>query len=323
MNKSMKNQVKESNIELDDVGFSSKYSSRTLRLVNRDGSFNISRKGLRFSDSFNLYHWLISIHWIKFTIIVSLSFLSVNFIFAALYYFNGIENLGIPENYKGISAYWEAFFFSTQTLTTVGYGRISPLNTTANIIASVESLLGLLVFAIATGLLYGRFSKPYAKIVYSKYALIAPFKERTGFMFRTANTHKSQIIDAGVQVVYSVLEDINGIEVRKFYNLKLEYDKINFFSSIWTVNHPINEYSPLFGMTENDLRKSEAEFLILLKGFDDTFAQTVHSRFSYRYDEIMWGAKFRDIHFTDEKGKVSVALDKISDFDKIEIKTIN
>jgi inward rectifier potassium channel len=319
MNKSMKNQTKEISGELDDLGFSSKYESKTQRLVNRDGSFNVDRKGLSFSESFNLYHWLISIHWFKFIVFVSASFLLVNIIFATLYYVDGIENLGIPENVKNINAYWEAFFFSTQTLTTVGYGRISPLSTTANIIASIESLLGLLVFAIATGLLYGRFSKPFAKIIYSKYALIAPFRDMTGFMFRTANKHKSQIIEAEVQVVFSRMEDVNGAEVRKFYNIKLEYSKINFFSSVWTVNHPINEFSPLYGMTEEDMHNSEGEFLILLKGFDDTFAQTVHSRFSFRHDEIIWGAKFRNIYITDDDGKVSVALDKISDFDKTEI----
>jgi inward rectifier potassium channel len=323
MNKSLKNQTKSNSSELDDLGFSSKYISRTQRLVNRDGSFNVDRKGLSFSESFNLYHWLVSIHWFKFIIVVSASFILVNFIFAAIYYINGIENLGIPENSKGLNAFWEAYFFSTQTLTTVGYGRISPLNSTANAIASVESLLGLLVFAIATGLLYGRFSKPFAKIIYSKHALVAPFKDITGFMFRTANRHKSQIIEAEVQVVFSRLENINGAEVRKFYNIKLEYGKINFFSSVWTVNHPIEEDSPLFGMTEEDMHESEAEFLILLKGFDDTFAQTVHSRFSYRHDEIVWGAKFRNVHITDDDGKVSVALDKISDFEKVDINSNN
>lgn len=323
MNKSLKNQAKRNHNELDDLGFSSKYISRTQRLVNRDGSFNVDRKGLKFTESFNLYHWLISIHWIKFILLVSISFLIVNLIFAVLYYINGIENLGVPDNIKNINAFWEAYFFSAQTLTTVGYGRISPLNSTANIIASVESLLGLLVFAIATGLLYGRFSKPFAKIIYSKHAVVAPFKEINGFMFRTANRHKSQIIEAEVQVVFSRLENINGAEVRKFYTIKLEYEKINFFSSVWTVNHPIEEDSPLYGMTEEDMHKSEAEFLILLKGFDDTFAQTVHSRFSYRHDEIVWGAKFINIHITDNDGKVTVALDKISDFDKVEINSYN
>jgi|WetSurMetagenome_2_1015567.scaffolds.fasta_scaffold01743_16 inward rectifier potassium channel len=323
MNKSLRNQLKRDSVELEDIGFSSKYISRTQRLVNRDGSFNIDRKGLNFSESFNLFHWLISIHWFKFIILVSISFIFVNLVFATLYYINGINNLGISENPTGIKAFLEAFFFSTQAITTVGFGRISPINLTANIIASAESLLGLLAFAIATGLLYGRFSKPFAKIIYSKYALIAPFKDITGFMFRTANKHKSQIIEAEVQIVFSRLENINGIEARKFYNIKLEYAKINFFSSTWTVNHPINEDSPLYEMTKEDLHKSEAEFLILLKGFDDTFAQTVHSRFSYRYDEIIWGAKFKNIHQINEDGKISVALDKIGDYEKIEINKPN
>jgi inward rectifier potassium channel len=318
MGKLLENQKKTKAEETDDIGFSSKYSSKTRRLVNRDGSFNIKRTGLKFSDSFNLYHSLITLKWFPFILLVILSFILVNLFFAYLYYINGIENLGISDNATGFKAFMEAFFFSTQTITTVGYGRMNPLNLNANIIASLESLIGLLAFAIATGLLYGRFSRPYAKITYSQYALISPFKDIKGFMFRTANKHKSQIIDAEVKVVFSRLEKINDTEMRRFYNIKLEYPKINFLSSVWTVNHPIDEESPLFGISEDEFNKSEAEFLILLKGFDDTFAQTVHSRFSYRHEEIIWNAKFKNVLIPGDDGKVSFALDKISDFEKLD-----
>ena len=320
MDNLLKNHKKTKAEETDDIGLSSKYSSHTQRLVNRDGTFNVVRRGLKFSESFNLYHWLISIKWSTFILLVILSFVLVNLVFATLYYLNGIDSLGVADNPSGFRAFLEAFFFSTQTITTVGYGRISPVNLNANIIASLESLLGLLAFAIATGLLYGRFSRPFAKIIFSKYALIAPFKDKTGFMFRTANKHKSQIIDAEVQVVFSRLEKIDNNEVRKFYNIKLEYPRINFFSSVWTVNHPINEESPIYGITEEELNQSEAEFLILLKGFDDTFSQTVHARFSYRHNEIVWGAKFSNIHVLEDNGIVAVELGKISDYEKIEKK---
>lgn len=321
MNKSLKNQIQEVSHEIDSLGFSSKYTSRTQRLINRNGTFNVERRGLTFSETFNLYHWLISLHWFKFLLLASAAFLIVNIIFALLYYINGVENLGTVSNSRSMGSFLEAFFFSTQTLTTVGYGRINPLDTASNIIASIESTIGLLVIAIAAGLLYGRFSKPFARIIYSKYALISPFQDKTGFMFRTANKQKSQIIDAEVQIVFSRLEKIDGVEVRKFYSIKPEYSKINFFSSTWTVNHPIDESSPLFGMTEEDFHKSEAEFLILLKGFDDSFAQNVHSRFSYRHDEIIWGAKFKNVHLTDGDGKFFVALDKISEYEKFNLNT--
>ena len=317
MDKPLKNNKKTNAEEADDIGFSSRYSSRTQRLINRDGTFNVDKVGLKFLESFNIYHWLITISWLKFFSLIFVSFICVNMFFATLYYINGTENLGFLDNPTGIKAFMESFFFSTQTLTTVGYGRISPVNINANIIASVESLLGLLSFAIATGLLYGRFSKPFAKVTYSKFALIAPFKDKTSFMFRTANKHKSHLIDVEVQVVFSRLETINGIESRKFYYLKLEYSKINFFPSIWTVNHPIDETSPLYGMTESDLNKSEAEFLILLKGFDDAFFQTVHSRFSYRHDEIIWNAKFNNVHILSDDGKFTIALDRMSDYEKL------
>jgi len=317
MDKPLKNQEKQKDRETEEIGFSSKYNSHTQRLINRDGTFNVDKTGLKFSESFNLYHWLISLGWTKFFFLIFSAFIFVNLIFASVYYVIGVENLSVPAETSGIKAFMEAFFFSAQTITTVGYGRISPVNLTTNIIASVESLTGLLAFAIATGLLYGRFSKPNAKIVYSRHAIISPFNGITGFMFRVANKHKSQIIDCEVQVVFSRIEKINDNSLRKFYNLKLEYPKIYFFASTWTVNHPINNESPLYGITEEEFNKSEAEFLILLKGFDDTFAQNVHSRFSYRHNEVIWNAKYKNIHVHNPEGKLTIELDKISDLEKL------
>jgi inward rectifier potassium channel len=317
MDKPLKNQEKFRESKTEDIGFSSKYNSHTQRLINRDGTFNVDKTGLKFSESFNLYHWLISLSWIKFFFLVFSAFIFVNSIFASVYFAIGVENLGISADTGGFRAFMEAYFFSAQTITTVGYGRISPVNFSTNIIASVESLTGLLAFAIATGLLYGRFSKPNAKIVYSRYAVISPFNDITGFMFRIANKHKSQIIDCEVQVVFSRIENFNENAARKFYNLKLEYPKIYFFASTWTVNHPINEKSPLYKITEEEFNKSEAEFLILLKGFDDTFAQNVHSRFSYRHNEVIWNAKYKNIHIHNPEGKLTIELDKISDLEKL------
>jgi inward rectifier potassium channel len=305
--------------ELQDIGLSSKYASRTQRLMNRDGNFTITKKGLPFFDSFNLYHWLIRISNLKFFTIVILFYLIANIIFATFYFLNGVENLGVTSSESNFDKFLTSFFFSTQTITTVGYGRINPLNLTANVIASVESLLGLLAFALATGLLYGRFSRPIANIIFSDCAVITPFEGITALQFRTANKHKSQLTDAIVQVVYSPLVKTGDSEKRKFYNLKLEYHKINFFSSAWTVNHLINEESPLYGLTENDFQESEAELLILLKAFDETFAQTVNTRYSYRFDEIIWGAKFKNIFLIDEDGKLNILLDLISDYENVNI----
>jgi inward rectifier potassium channel len=305
--------------EIQDTGLSSKYNSRTERLIGRDGNFTITKKGIPFFDSFNPYHWLIRISTLKFFMIVLITFVIANLFFATLYYINGVENLGIIEQQTNPEKFFTAFFFSAQTITTVGYGKINPSNFSADIIASIESLIGLLSFAVTAGLLYGRFSRPVANIVFSKNAVIAPFEGKTALQFRTANIHKSELSDAVVQVVFSPLEMSDGTEKRKFYNLKLEYHKINFFSSVWTVNHPIDDESPLAGLTQQDLQDSEAELLVLLKAFDETFAQTVNTRYSYRFDEIIWGARFTKIYDLDENGKLIVRLDNISDYENVNL----
>jgi inward rectifier potassium channel len=300
--------------EIYDLGFGTRETPKGKRIINKDGSFNVLRKGIPFNEFFNFYHYLVSISWTKFILIVFSGYILINILFALIYYLIGTEHLiGIMANNE-FEKFMEDFFFSAQSFTTVGYGRISPQGFLTSTVASLEALFGLLSLAIATGLIYGRFSRPVAKIAYSKNAVIAPFKNITGFMFRVANKQMSQMVDVEVRVMYSCLE--NG--VRKFYGLKLEYKTITFFPSIWTVNHPIDEESPLNGKNEEDLIKEEAEFLILLKGFDDTFSTNVHSRYSYNANEIVWGVKFSNIFGTDGNGMGTVAVNRISDYEKVK-----
>ena len=149
-----------------------------------------------------------------------------------------------------------------------------------------------------------------AKIIYSDKAVIAPYKDITGFQFRIANKRADhQMVDTEVDVLLSRIEN----DTVKFYNLELEYKKISLFTATWTVNHPIDEISPLFGQTEEDLKSTDSEFIVLIKGFDDTFAQIVHSRSSYKYSEIIWGAKFANVYGKSESGRTTIELDKISD----------
>lgn len=295
--------------EVSDLGLSSKVTDRQ-RIINKNGSFNIDRKGLPFWESFSVYHWLISMSWIKFCLIILVAYLVTNIFFAGLYYIGGEENFtGIVANNE-FERFLNEFFFSTQTFTTVGYGRVSPAGIYSNIISSVESLAGLLSLAIATGLLYGRFSRPLARILYSEKAVIAPFMGGNAFQFRIANKRAGHhMVDVEVEVIMSKVEEGK----RSFFDLELEYKEISFFTSTWTVNHPINEVSPLSGMSEEDFRKNEIEFLVLLKGFDDTFAQTVHSRNSYTHDEIIWGARFANVYELNDDGITVIRLDKVSD----------
>ena len=308
----------ENNKEIKDTGLSSRYQTKTQRLINRDGSFNVRKTGIGKFESFNLYHFLVNISWTRFLFLALALYVLINFFFSVLYCLDGPENLGVEAGKGYIYGFLNAFFFSAQTLTTVGFGRINPHDNWTNIIATLEAGIGLMAFAIATGLLYGRFSRPATNIKFSSNAIFTDWGENgKALQFRVANSFSTEMIDAEVQVIASLLETSNdGTEVRKFYNLNLEYKKIVFFPTVWTVNHIIDEISPLYGKTCQGITAGEAEFLILFKAYDDTFAQTVNARFSYRHNDLLWDVKFKRAIFIDEKGKSFVALDKMSDVEK-------
>lgn len=299
-----------------ELGFGSKTSSHTDRLINKDGSFNIQRIEKSRWESLGVYHALITMSWLKFNMIILGYFVVVNLIFAFLYYITGIEGLTGLNSETEFGKFWEGFFFSTQTISTVGFGRISPIGHTASVIAALEGLLGVMGFAIVTGLLYGRFSRPKAKILFSTNAIIAPFKEGKAFQFRIANKlRNSQLTDMNCRVTVAKYEVENGVKIRRFRPLELELNQIIFFPMTWTINHPIDENSPLWGMNSKDLEEADAEFLILLTGYDDTFSQTVNTRYSYTYKELVYGAKFLSVFSDASKGKFAQDLNKLSTFE--------
>ena len=291
----------------DDLGLGTKAGSR--RGVNKDGTFNVKRTGLPKFRAYELYHQLITMGGFKFLALLLLGFLLVNLFFAAIYMAVGMEHFVRLGGNALQDRMLDAFFFSSQTLTTVGYGHISPNSPLASSVAAVESLMGLLTFALATGLLYGRFSRPQAKIRFSEMALIAPFHELTGFMFRLVNRRSNQLIEVEATLSLSFCEP--GGNSRRFVMLPLERNKIHLFPSSWTVVHPINESSPLSGMSREDLIASQAEFIVLIKAFDDTFSQTIYSRTSYRAEEVRWGARFQPMTRTLEDGITEMDLDLV------------
>ncbi len=304
--------------ELKDLGLGTKVSSQGKRMVNKDGSFNVERRSMPFFESLSIYHSLLSMSWWKFNGVVIAAYVAVNLFFASLYMIIGVDHLGGITGTTTFEKFLDAFFFSGQTITTVGYGVIHPVGFWASLISLIESMAGLLGFALATGLLYGRFSKPNAKIKYSNNAVIAPYRGITAFEFRIANARKNQLIDVEVLVTASMKEGGES-GVRKFYTLDLERKQINFFPLSWTVVHPINETSPLLGITYNDLVKSDAEFIILIKAFDDAFSQSVHSRTSYTYHEIIWGAKFRNLYVESERNVTAIDMNKFHGVEAVEL----
>lgn len=303
-------------LENKELGFGTKISTQKTRLINSDGSFNIKRIEPSRWESISVYHALLLMSWKKFNTILFLYFLGINLFFATCYYLIGVDGLRGIEGLTEKDKFLEAFFFSTQTLSTVGFGRISPGSHLISTIAAIESLVGLLGFALATGLFYGRFSRPQAHIIFSDKAIIAPFKDTSAFQFRIVNKMRnSQITDMEARITVAKFEIENGLKVRRFRQLELEVNKITFFPLTWTINHPITESSPIYGMNMQDLKDANAEFLINLNGYDDTFSQTVNRRFSYTMDEVVCGAKFTSVFTENEKGELVQDINKISNYE--------
>ncbi len=274
------------------------------RGVNKDGTFNVRRVGLPTFRSYELYHHLITMGGFRFLGLLFLGFLVTNVLFAAVYLGIGMEHFVRAGGDGRLDRMLDAFFFSAQTLTTVGYGHISPGSHLVSAVAAFESLLGLLSFALATGLLYGRFSRPHARIRFSQQGVVAPYQGGTGFMFRFVNRRSNQLIEVEATVSLTRLDPATGI--RSFLALGLERSKINLFPTSWTVVHPIDEASPLFGLTDADLRRTRAEFIVLIKAFDDTFSQTIYQRTSYTAEEVLWGARFKPMTSSGMDGQMEM-----------------
>ncbi len=298
----------------DDYGFSTQVGARGARLIRRDGMFNVDRKGLSFLQSLSIYHALINMSWKAFYAMVLAVFLGANAGFSLIYLGLGFTHLRGAEDGAAWQRFASAFFFSTQTLTTVGYGHVYPVGFWTNAVASLESMLGLLAFAVATGLLFARFSRPHAKILFSRQALIAPYAEGRAFMFRIANAHRYPLIEPEVYVGYSGVAGRGAAAERRFQELRLERSRITFFPLSWTVVHPIDADSPLVGISAHDLQNSDAEFFVQVKAYDDGFHQTVHARFSYKAGEIVWGGKFASIFSRGEDGATVLDLGRLSEY---------
>jgi inward rectifier potassium channel len=298
---------------------------RQRRLINKDGSYNFVRLGIPFYETFNVYHYLLSASWTKLMLIIVGWYSVFNVLFVILYYTFCSEQITGMVYANEWERFWEIYFFSAQTLTTVGYGRINPMGITASAIASFEALIGLMSFALITGLLFARFAKSPGNLKFAEKAVIAPFnwhgQEVPAFMFRTANPYQTNLMNMKAQITLNMVEQIdeNGTEQRRFYALTLERTEINFFPSSWTLVHPIDENSPIYGFTMEDFRRSNVEFMVLMTGFDETFDQNVFMRYSYGVEEIEWGAKYSRIFDFNEKNQATVDLGRLGAFDKVQI----
>lgn len=291
------------------------------RFINKNGKPNIEKKGIGYFEKISWYHVLLNMSRIKFVSTIVLFYFIINLIFAAIYFFLGPDQFGVSSNASNFTLFTEAFFFSSQSFTVGGYGRVDPGNLLINAFCAFESFLGLLSLAVVTGLLYGRFSRPKAYIKFSENALLSPFKEGNALMIRIAPFKNTTLTDAEAKLSLGLIIEEEGKKLNKFYQLPLEYDLINSLTLSWTLVHPINESSPLFNFSEEDFKNAKGEIIVYLKAFDDMFSNTVVSRSSYTFNEIVIGAKFLPIYFSSSlKNKTILSLDKLNSYEKVDLK---
>jgi inward rectifier potassium channel len=296
-------------------GLGEKFNSDPKPIIDDYGSFNVTKIGARQRT---LYQYLISYSWPKFLLVALLFYLAVNTLFAAVYFTIGVENLnGIPEG-DAWSDFLYCFFLSIQTFTTVGYGNIAPMSLTTNIVATIEAMAGLMGFALITGLLYGRFSRPNTKIRFSKNILVVPEKAQNELHFQLVNERKDVLLHPQVQVLVKVNEKSPTGIVRRFYNLDLRISRILFFPLNWRVVHEITPESPLYELDQKDYEEKELEFLILLNAFDHLFRQTVYTWHEFMAQDVVFNARFVTPYETDESGETLMNIDNIDQFQKLE-----
>jgi inward rectifier potassium channel len=258
---------------------------------------------------------------LKFLVLVFAFYTVMNLFFAFAYFFIGVEHLsGTEHAATPLHQFEEAFFFSAQSLTTVGYGRVAPVGILANSISSVESLIGILSFALVTGIFYGRFSRPRAYVLFSDNMLIAPFKGGRALMLRLATYKNNHLTDVEAQVTLALHILHDDKRLTKFYPVKLEINKVTSLAMSWTIVHPINEESPLFGMAEEEFADKRLEVIINIKAFDDHFSNTVQQRSSYTHNELVFGARFLPMYERPEGVSYTILeLGKINAHERAEL----
>ncbi len=305
-----------------NTGFGTNPSSYGGRFVNKDGRANIEKKGISFLEKISWYHTMLLMPRWKFFFVILLFYICINLFFATIYFVIGVKSLGEIPSPSTLTNFAESFFFSTQTFTTVGYGRISPIGFLSSSIAALEALLGLLSFALATGLLYGRFSKPVAHIRYSHNALIGPYKDINALMLRIVPFKNTNLVDVVANVTLGMTIEENGIKINKFYTLDLEFSTVTALTLSWTIVHPITEKSPFYNFVKNDFENIKGEILVLIKAFDDMFSNVVVSRSSYLFSEVVYGAKFDLMFERDESGEKTILhIDKLNSFKSFDLNT--
>ncbi len=285
------------------------------RFLNKNGSFGSTREGLGFLESFSPFHWMLSTSWPVFFGVAALGFVLINLVFACLYLLLGDDSLTTSVK---MSAFERAFFFSVETLSTIGYGHIVPQSIAAHWLSTVQAFTGVLGVALVTGLLFAKFSKPRSRVLFSQHALIAPFQGGSALMLRLTNGMKNEIIELEAQITLSKFEMVNGKRSRRFYPLSLERSSVVFMPLAWTLVHPITPDSPLWGFSQAELTDSVPEFLVVIHAVDDIVYQRITARTSYGVEDMVWNAKFSDLYVRRDDGALRIDVRRLSAYQPLE-----
>lgn len=315
MAKGFRKKIRQENTE--NSGFGNRASGR---FINKDGLPNVRRRGVNVLNRLSWYHTMLNLSSFRFITYLVVMYILINLVFACIYYLIGVEHLTGIDKSNPLDEFIDVFFFSSQTFTTVGYGRIAPVGFMASLVATFEAFLGLLTFAIATGLFYGRFSRPRAYLRFSDIAVIAPFQDFTALMFRLAPYKNNALTDADVTLSTAIEINEEGVVKSNFYRLETQLSKINTLALNWTIVHKIDENSPFFGFSADDFKNTNIEIIVHVRAFDEVFSNTVVQRSSYVSREIIYGAKFVTMYYPDkEKDSTVLDLDKINEYQKAEL----
>jgi inward rectifier potassium channel len=296
---------------LNNVYYSSAMATqRTRSMSSMTGESPI--RGAPTRPLEDLYHDLVTAPWPLLIGVIAAAFTVANLLFALGYYIDG----GI-ENARERS-FTDMFFFSVQTMATIGYGKLVPISLFANVLVSIEALTGLLALAMMTGLVFAKFSLPTARVRFSCYVVIGPRDGATSLMIRMANQRANRILEAHIHVVLARQEvTAEGDEIRRLYDLQTTRNHSAMFALSWTAVHQINETSPLFGATRESMASWAPEIIVSITGLDETFSQTIHARHTYGLDEIVWDARFADVLVLHPDGSRSVDYTHFDDVVKL------
>lgn len=304
---------KQHKIRPDALGLESEVKDKGKRLLDKQGNLNIIRRGIKGE----LFHKLVIMPLWQFLLWITVFYIGVSLLFGIAYFLMPPSSLGFDADINPGRYLLQCFYFSTQTLTTVGYGKVSPVSDAANIISSLETLAGWMVFAIIAGLVYGRFTLPGAGIAFSNHAVLNTRGKYPALHCKLAGNMEGILMEVEARMMLSWIEKHDNEDKRVYMQLPLEVPKVYMLSLSWTLVHRVDEESPLWGKSADDLSNSHAEVMVMVTAKNELYLQTIHAQTSYIPDEIIWDARFKHTHEVNSDGDTIFYLDRLDDYEKI------